>query len=93
MGHGRGYWVAVAVIGIGCALVVRPRHQPLLYPAASAAGPLSLPFNRRTHLGGDSGLRETTLVARDVRMHEYWWMHAGDAAVRLSWRLLWSWRR
>jgi len=54
---------------------------------------LSLPFNRRTHLGDDLGLRETTPVARDVRMHEYWWMHAGDAAVRLSWRLLWSWRR
>jgi len=45
------------------------------------------------HLGDDLGLRETTPVARDVRMHEYWWMHAGDAAVRLSWRLLWSWRR
>jgi len=93
MGHGRGYWVAVAVIGIGCALVVRPRHQPLLYPAASAAGPLSLPFNRRTHLGDDLGLRETTAIVRGVHMHEYWWMHAGDAAVRLSWRLLWSWRR
>src|SRR5258707_14341605 len=64
MGHGRRYWVAVAVIGIGCALVVRPRHQQLLYPAASASGPLSFPFNRRTHLGDDLGLKETTASVR-----------------------------
>jgi hypothetical protein len=24
--------------------------------------------------------------------HYRWWMHAGDAVVRLVWRLLWSWR-
>ncbi len=73
MGHGRRYWVAVAVIGIGCALVVRPRHQQLLYPAAS--------------------LKETTASVRGVHTHEHWWMQAGDAAVRFSWKLLWSWRR
>jgi hypothetical protein len=93
MGHGRRYWVAVAVIGIGCALVVRPRHQQLLYPAASASGPLSFPFNRRTHLGDDLGLKETTASVRGVHMREHWWMQAGDAAVRFSWKLLWSWRR
>jgi hypothetical protein len=26
-------------------------------------------------------------------MRECRWMHLGDAAVRLAWRLLWSWRR
>jgi hypothetical protein len=93
MGHCRRYWVVVAVIGSGCALVVRPRHQQLLYSAASASGPLSFPFNRRTRLGDDLGLRETSARVRGVHMHEYWWMHAGDAAVRFSWKLLWSWRR
>jgi len=54
-----------------------------LGPAASTSGPLSLPFNRRTPLGEDDlGPRETTAILRDVHMHEYWWMHAGDAAVR-----------
>jgi hypothetical protein len=22
-----------------------------------------------------------------------WWMRAGDSAVRVAWKLLWSWRR
>src|SRR4030095_5918826 len=26
-------------------------------------------------------------------MRERWWMNTGDMAVRLVWRLLWSWRR
>lgn len=26
-------------------------------------------------------------------MRSWRWMHVGDAAVRLAWRLLWSWRR
>jgi len=32
-------------------------------------------------------------AVRSWRMREYRWMHLGDAAVRLAWRLLWSWRR
>lgn len=28
----------------------------------------------------------------DVLMRDCWWMHIGDAAVRLAWKLLWSWR-
>src|SRR5258708_17406283 len=66
MGHCRRYWVAFAVIGIGCAFAVRPRHQQLLYPAASASGPLSFPVHRRTLLGDDLGLRETTAIVRGV---------------------------
>jgi len=26
-------------------------------------------------------------------MRKLGWMHVGDAAVRLVWKLLWSWRR
>ena len=26
-------------------------------------------------------------------MREQWWMHTGDVAVRLAWKLLWSWRQ
>ena len=37
-------------------------------------------------MGDDLGLRETTARVRGVHMHEYWWMHAGDAAVRFSWK-------
>ena len=29
--------------------------------------------------------------ARDMRKHS--WMDAGDAVVRLAWKLIWSWRR
>jgi hypothetical protein len=44
-------------------------------------------------LGDDLRLSATTTIVRDVRTHEYWWMHAGDAAVRFTWKMLWSWRR
>jgi hypothetical protein len=31
--------------------------------------------------------------ARDRLMRQHWWMHAGDAAVRFAWKVLWRWRR
>jgi hypothetical protein len=26
-------------------------------------------------------------------MREHWWMHASDGAVRLAWKVFWSWRK
>jgi hypothetical protein len=67
-----------------CALVARPRHQQLLFLTSSASGPVSVPFSRRRQLGDDLRLGETTAIVRDRSMREYWWMHAGDAAMHLT---------
>ena len=37
-------------------------------------------------------MREAYAELEGRPRRDCWWMHAGDAAVRLAWKLLWSWR-